>query len=149
MSLSLTQQYEPTNRLDFKLVKNRDEISTWCTAFEQSFGYKINETTLLHSVDKIAYYTVFLEGQPAGTVILYNTGTVAGIHSLGVVPKMRGKGIAQEIMQFVLKEALSTGAKIATLQASEMARNMYIRLGFTEDFYMKNYKHKTQNNGTT
>jgi len=78
--------------------------------------------------------------QPVGTVILYFTGKVVGIHSLGVLPKMRGNGIARKTMELLINLASKQGMKQACLQASDSANPMYKKLGFREQFKMLNYQ---------
>jgi predicted acetyltransferase len=77
-----------------------------------------------------------------GTVICHQTQNTIGIHSLGILPNMRGKGYATEIMYNVLNKGLEQGCNLATLQASKMAKSMYEKMGFTTEFIMRNYKLK-------
>ena len=77
---------------------------------------------------------------------MYTTGKTLGVHALGIDPDQRKQGYATEIMHHVLNKGIDQGASTATLQASEMAKNMYLKMGFTHDFLMENYQLKTQNN---
>lgn len=140
MSLHLTRLFKTSMNLTFKNVKNEKDSKIWCEAFELAFGYKISEETVNKSYSKINYTIVLHENEVVGTVILYLTNHIAGIHSLGIIPEMRGKGYAQEIMYSVLNNSLNSGALFATLQASEMARNMYQKMGFSTQFIMRNFQ---------
>lgn len=95
-------------------------------------------------MDKIKYYLIYDKKTVVGTTILHHTNNIAGIHSLGILQDMRGKGYAKEIMHFILNEAIKKGATLATLQASSIAKKMYEKIGFKTDFTMNNYKLKTQ-----
>lgn len=61
------------------------------------------------------------------------------MHSLGIIPQKRKQGFATEIMRHTLNKAIDQNLSLATLQASEMAKEMYLKLGFSLDFLMKNY----------
>jgi GNAT superfamily N-acetyltransferase len=81
------------------------------------------------------------ELKPAGTVVLVwqrvppGVRNLAGIqaYALGmyVVPTMRRRGIARELMLRSIDCAADHGASLVTLHASEFGRPLYERLGFT------------------
>ncbi|MBC9796688.1 GNAT family N-acetyltransferase [Sinomicrobium weinanense] len=139
MSLPLTTHFPQADRLDIRPVSNRDEASAWATLYPKAFGYRIGENILLHTGKEVSYFLVCFQDQPIGTAIIHYTGRVAGIHGVGVIPEMRRKGFAEEIMRFTLNKAIDAGAQYATLQASAMGKGLYDKLGFTEQFVMKNY----------
>ena len=126
----------------FCRVENPEQARQWATTFGQAFGYDFGANTVLETMLGVPYYLVYHGESLVGTVILYVTGQVAGIHALGIPPEKRKQGYATEIMYFTLNMALESGSDIATLQASEMAKNMYLKIGFTTDFLMQNYKLK-------
>ncbi len=140
MSLELDRPFDAPSRLLLREVRDEEGIRLWSRTFQEAFGYKIDKTTLERSLDTIVYLNIFYQDEMAGTLILHKTEGVMGIHSLGVIPRMRGKGIAREAMHFALNHAIAAKAKAATLQASEMAKTMYEKLGFTTQFIMRNYQ---------
>ena len=85
------------------------------------------------------YYLIMNEETLVGTIVLLGTNATIGIHSLGIIPSQRKKGYGKEIMHTVLNRAIDETYDMATLQASEMARNMYANMGFSLDFIMENY----------
>ena len=60
----------------------------------------------------------------------------------GIIPSQRKKGYGKEVMYNVLNLLIDNNYDLATLQASEMAKNMYSKMGFSLDFIMENYKLK-------
>ncbi|WP_130736668.1 GNAT family N-acetyltransferase [Flavobacterium sp. J27] len=142
MSLLLDKKWDITSRVMFQKIEDDNSIAIWTTNFEKAFGYPILPEILQKMKDKLSFFNIVFEGQPVGTVALYITQTIAGIHCLGVVPEMRGKGFAREIMQFVLEIAQNKGATIAVLQASEMAKELYFSMGFQLDFMLHNFVRK-------
>ena len=142
MSLELKNNFKPSKELQLKKAETVNEISLWCKAFKQAFNYSISEPTLEKTKNTIPYFLVYDNKDLVGTIILYITGNTAGVHSLGIIPEMRKKGYATEIMYRVLNRSIKENAKTATLQASEMAKNMYLGMGFSTDFIMHNYQLK-------
>jgi GNAT superfamily N-acetyltransferase len=131
--------YKDQGVISLRKVGGQEEISSWCRAFKASFGYAIDESTLERTHPFIPYYSLLFNGHVGGTLMLYVTGDILGVHSLGVIPQLRGKGIARHAMHSTLNLAAELGAKAVTLQASEMALPLYEQLGFLKQFAMKNY----------
>ena len=125
---------------DIRQVKTPEDIYWWCLVFYSAFGYRIAESVVAASLDKVNYYLLEDEGVPVGTLALYQTGGVTGVHSMGVSPKARGRGLATQAMYHSLECARSSGSSLVTLQASEMGRGLYEKLGFSQDFILNNYK---------
>ncbi len=65
--------------------------------------------------------------------------TIIGIHSMGIIPEMRGKGFAEQMMRTILNQAVEQGFERATLQASSMGKGLYLKLDFEQQFAMSNY----------
>lgn len=120
----------------------RDERTAllWESLFQKAFKYKIDHKLLLSSYDEVDYLIAYDNATPIGTALMYYSGNeVVGIHSMGIIPEMRRKGYAEKMMHSMLFEAAKKGYSYATLQASEMGKNLYLKLGFEEQFLMKNY----------
>lgn len=139
MSLKLHQPFQQTIRLDHQRVTDPTAAKLWSDLFKQAFGYYISEEILMRTLKNIEYYIAYYETQPVGTAILYNTGNISGIHAVGVIPEMRRKGFADDMMAFILNRAIASHAAYATLQASAMGKGLYLKLGFKEEFIIRNY----------
>jgi hypothetical protein len=139
MSLKLQEPFALKGLLDFREVVTEPKAILWTALFEQAFQYHIHPKILMSTWHDIHYYIAYHGHQPAGTAILYNTQNIAGIHAVGVIPAMRRKGFADEIMKFILNSSIESNATHATLQASKMGKGLYLKLGFTDDFVIKNY----------
>lgn len=146
MSLPLKAEFKTEKKVEFVRVTHDLEAETWSNTFYRAFHYSISPETLLKTASKIPYFLVYHEKQLVGTVIMYTTGKTLGVHALGIDPDQRKQGYATEIMHHVLNTGINQGASAATLQASEMAKNMYLKMGFSHDFLMENYLLTTQNN---
>lgn len=139
MSLKLHQPFQQTIHLDHQRVTDPTAAKLWSDLFKQAFGYYISEEILMRTLKNIEYYIAYYEARPVGTAILYNTGNISGIHAVGVIPEMRRKGFADDMMAFILNRAIASHAAYATLQASAMGKGLYLKLGFKEEFIIRNY----------
>lgn len=144
MCLKLTEKVKVSKQLKFQLVTDADYSKKWSQSFQKAFGYHVSEETIDKTYHHINYYLIYDQEQIVGTVISHQSQSTIGIHSLGIIPNMRGNGYATQIMHHLLNKGLAKGCNLATLQASKMAKSMYEKMGFTTEFIMRNYKLKTQ-----
>lgn len=146
MHLKLDGTYHTEGKLTVQRVSTPEHAIAWSKVFYNCFGYRIDNLTVELTMDAARYFLGFSYGKPVGTAVLYldSQGT-AGIHSMGVLPEQRRRGFAEELLLHLLHEARTEGAIYATLQASDLGKGIYQKLGFIEDFQMKNY---TQNLNT-
>ena len=141
MSLKLTKKHEVDRPITLRRVTDKSNAVLWSDLFRKAFNYKISHELVLLSLNDVEYFIAYHKGQPVGTCILYSrSNKIIGIHSLGITPEMRRKGFAEEIMKHILSNSIEHGFKYTTLQASEMAKRMYEKLGFSTQFMMYNYQ---------
>ncbi|ASZ14089.1 GNAT family N-acetyltransferase [Chitinophaga sp. MD30] len=131
MTMPLTKAYATTFQLDFEQVTDAAAARLWADIYPKGFGYVIGQQIPTAAMEQIQFYLARYDGEPVGTGMLYNTGDIAGIHGIGVIPEMRRRGFAEEIMQFVINRALEDGARYAALQASQMGKGLYLRWALT------------------
>lgn len=141
MSLKLGDTYQPTvNNVHLQPVTQLQEATLWSDLFEQAFGYHIPPKFINNAPAGAQFFVVYSQtSEPIGTAMLYRTQNIAGIHMIGVTPNMRRQGYADAIMHEILRLATTQQLTYATLQASAMGKGLYLKLGFEEDFVMKNY----------
>ncbi len=143
MSLDLVKGYaggDVSEGLSLEEVDNAEKAELWADSFEGAFGYRIDGRLVSLGVEGLRCLNVYFEGVVAGTVMLYVSGEVLGIHAMGVLPSVRGKGVGGELMKAVLNESVAAGLHYAVLQASDMGKGLYLKLGFEEQFLMRNYR---------
>lgn len=144
MALKLDQKFALQNTLSFKKIDNEYDAKIWSDLYPNAFGYVISKEILIHNHNDVHFYLVFQDNQPIGTFMLFQTGNNIGIHGVGVIPEMRRKGYAEEIMKFALNLSIDLEADYALLQASVMGKDIYTRLGFEDLFIIKNYVLKAE-----
>ncbi|WP_411029712.1 GNAT family N-acetyltransferase [Spongiimicrobium sp. 3-5] len=140
MATDLTKGNFIPSEIDLNKVKDEGTALLWESLFEKAFNYKINHKLLLKSYGEIDYLIAYDKTSPVGTALMYCSGKeVVGIHSMGIIPEMRRKGYAERMMHSMLYEAVDKGYNYAVLQASAMGKGLYEKLGFEEQFLMRNY----------
>jgi ribosomal protein S18 acetylase RimI-like enzyme len=144
MALKLDQEFTLQNTLSFKKIDNEQDAKIWSDLYPNAFGYVISKEILIHNHNNVHFYLVYYENQPIGTFMLFQTKNNIGIHGVGVIPEMRRKGFAEEIMKFALNLSIDLKAEYTLLQASAMGKDIYTRLGFEDLFIIKNYILKTE-----
>lgn len=140
MALKLSKKFPLQNNLTFRRVLNEEDAKTWSDIYPLSFSYVISKETLVHNFENVKFYLVHFEEKPIGTLTLFQTEKTMGIHGVGVIPEMRKKGFAEEIMKFALNEAIDADCEYAQLQASALGKGIYTRLGFEDLFLITNYQ---------
>lgn len=94
-------------------------------AFQKSFDRR-REHGLQHFVLRV-------DGEPAGVAMLGLEGQVAGFYALGIKPKFRKRGLAQQLTLHRLSVALQHGAKTIFLQTEAGSYNerLFSKFGFS------------------
>ncbi|MFB9076057.1 GNAT family N-acetyltransferase [Flavobacterium procerum] len=140
MALKLGEKFPLQNNLSFKRVLSEEDAKTWSDIYPLSFSYVISKETLVHNYEDVKFYLVHFEGKPIGTLTLFQTEKTMGIHGVGVIPEMRKRGFAEEIMKFAINEAIDAECEYAQLQASALGKGIYTQLGFEDLFTITNYQ---------
>ena len=140
MSLKIGKPQGIQSDLDISLVSNNSEAMLWALIFEKSFGYKIHYETIIKTKDVINYYLAYSQNEAIGTAISYRTNNIMGVHAIGIPPAWRRRGFAEQIMKLLIHLAEEEQVDYMALQASDMGKNLYLKLGFEEQFVIKNYK---------
>jgi GNAT superfamily N-acetyltransferase len=69
-------------------------------------------------------------GREAGAVLI-EVGSDVNLSFVTTRPGSRRRGLASAVVGFALEQALADGFRTSSLQATEMARGVYSRLGYT------------------
>lgn len=128
-------------------VEDLKTLETWSVVSGKCFGTPENVLEDYKDMfqqaglnGKLEYYLGILEGKPVATCCTYVDGEIGGLYWVGTLPEARGKGIASSIVLYALEKAASMGCSTSILQASDMGRGVYLKIGFREycqiDIYM-------------
>jgi len=144
MFLKLNKKFTLQDNLTFKKVITEEDAKIWSEVYPNAFGYVIRKDILIQDYQNAHFYLVSADKKPIGTFMLYQTEKDMGIHGVGVIPEMRRKGFAEEIMKFTINLSIDLNAETAHLQASAMGKAIYNRLGFDDLFVIRNYVLKSE-----
>jgi GNAT superfamily N-acetyltransferase len=84
------------------------------------------------SAGRATLYLAIAQGRPAASSTLYVTGEVAGIYHVATVPDLRNRGIGRSVTAAAALRARELGCRTVILQATQLGRPVYERLGFVE-----------------
>jgi GNAT superfamily N-acetyltransferase len=79
-------------------------------------------------------FVIELDGRPVGTVATCEFGSVAWIAMVLVEASVRGQGLGKRLMRHALDHLDGRGLPTARLDATELGRPIYQRLGFRAEF---------------
>jgi hypothetical protein len=78
----------------------------------------------------ISIYVGYTEGRPVTTGLGAITGRTIGVYNISTVPEARQRGYGAAMTMRVVDDGVAAGCDVAILQASEMGKPIYERLGF-------------------
>lgn len=139
MSLRTNQPFKELEALKLKKVSTKKDAELWSKLFSKAFGYLINPIILIKTHKNINYFIAYHQNHAIGTGILYIANNISGIHSVGIIPEMRRRGFAEQIMKLLINQSIKINSDYITLQSSDMGKNLYLKLGFKEQFKIKSY----------
>ena len=84
---------------------------------------------------EVEMYVGYADGVPVASSLLYLSGRVAGVFNVATVPEARRRGFGEAMTWQAVRRGADMGAVIATLQATEMGRPVYERMGFRVDTF--------------
>ena len=87
--------------------------------------FQIGERT-----SKARFWLAWKDGVPISKIGLYKGSGSAGIYGVATRPEARGLGIASILMNVAMQAAKDMGYRLAVLDSSPLAENLYKRLGF-------------------
>jgi len=130
------------NELDIRFIKSKRDILTWVNIASKSFGYEIDENVILKIQDdkNISLLLGYKNDIAVATTLLYKNSSVMGVHMVGVPKEYRGQRFAQSMMNKVINFSKENGENIMTLQSSSLGLKIYQKLGFKQNFMLKNYQ---------
>jgi len=89
-------------------------------------------TACEHLLDRpqCAVYVGYANGEPVVSGLGWRTGRTIGVYSIATIASARRRGYGTAMTARVVADGVVAGCNVAALQASEMGRPIYERLGF-------------------
>lgn len=132
--------------LSIAAVTDIDVRRSWVATCSAAFGYDMDFEVIerVSQDPRCQISLATINGQAAGTVLTltteFNGKTIRGVHQLGVSPNFRRRGLAKQLMEYVIAAAQADNIDIISLQASTAAKGLYLQLGFNELFVISNFQ---------
>jgi len=80
--------------------------------------------------EEVAIYVGYTDGEPVTSGLGLRTGRTIGVYNIATLASARGRGYGAAMTRRVAADGTAAGCDVATLQASEMGRPIYERLGY-------------------
>lgn len=126
---------EPPAGLVVREVRDPADLVGFREGAFRGFGFPvraahifINERML--DVPRVRLYAGLVDGVVVATSILVATGDVAGIYWVATLEEQRGRGFGAALTWAAVAGGRELGCTIACLQASQLGRPVYARMGF-------------------
>lgn len=132
-----------------KLANNLKNISDWSSMKKELYHYYICSIPSNNHIAYLAYKESVFVG--TGGICFYHvlptyhnpTGRKAYITNMYTLPEFRNQGVASCILNYLIEESLDLGVKFISLEATESARKIYKKIGFTPLYTEMQLKNET------
>ena len=109
----------------------RDHILTAAAGFEMPVDWvEAIMTEALAVRREAAVYVGYADGHPVSTGLGIRTGRTIGIYNIATLETARRRGYGAAMTMRIVDDGVADGCDVAILQASDMGRPIYERLGF-------------------
>jgi N-acetylglutamate synthase len=121
--------------LEIRVVRNAAEHDVYLQTDAAGFEGSLEQTRKVFPSSLItrpyaAEFLGFVDGVPVATSVLVATGRTAGVYGVATIPAWRRHGFGEAMTWHAVREGIARGREMANLQASEMGRPIYERMGF-------------------
>ena len=121
--------------LDIRRVTDAAGIDVHCQVVTAGFGSDPAVALGTACVDLLdrpgcVVYVGYAGGDPVVSGLGWRSGRTIGVYSIATVESARRRGYGAAMTARVTADGVATGCDVAALQASEMGRPIYERLGF-------------------
>jgi len=84
--------------------------------------------------ENVAAFIAYLDGEPVSIAMTIVSDAVAGIYWVGSRTQARGRGIGRAVTTAATAAGFDLGADVASLQASQMGKPIYLVMGYEVAF---------------
>jgi hypothetical protein len=125
----------PPDGIEIRRVVDEEGVADHVRAAAAGFGrpepwLRLIVTPSLLEVPGLALYTGYEAGEPVSAGLGLVTGRTVGIYNIATVESARRRGYGAAMTTRIVDDGAASGCDTAILQASEMGKPVYERLGF-------------------
>lgn len=137
MALAPITSHANDASLEIRPVGDDASFSDFATTVTESFDIPSEETSALFPPSALTrprthFWVGYAEGQPVASSALIVIGDVAGINFIGTLGAFRGRGFGEQMTWAAVNGGAEAGCGVAVLQASEIGKPVYERMGFRD-----------------
>ena len=134
---------KPPAGLEIEQVRTAERLVAFRETAFRGFGYPVAAARLflnerLLALPNARLYAGLADGAVVATSILFTTGDVAGIYWVATLEEARGRGYGAALTWAAVAGGQRAGCRVASLQASQLGRPVYARMGFA---HVLDYEH--------
>jgi GNAT superfamily N-acetyltransferase len=136
MSLTdMTREYRTVDGLEIRTVRDAEALSHHLAVDAEAFGFPLEVGRLMFNerlltATEVELYVGYVDRMPVAISALIAAQRVAGVANIATLSSHRGRGIGEAMTAHVIKRGREFGCIMASLQASEMGKPVYERMGF-------------------
>jgi GNAT superfamily N-acetyltransferase len=125
----------PPAPLAIEEVRSPGQLAAFREAAFRGFGYPVAAAKIflnerLLGVPGVRLYAGRVAGEVVATSALIATGAVGGIYWVATLEEQRGRGYGEALTWAAVAGGREAGCRVASLQASQLGRPVYARMGF-------------------
>ena len=123
----------PLKNLSISPVINRSDLREWIAVIaDEHWFFGEDYLTAAMADSALTLYMGRWEGKAISVALLFVHAGVAGIYLVNVLSDYWRRGVGGAMTHRLLADARDLGCRIAVLQASDMGRGLYEKMGFCQ-----------------
>jgi len=136
------ESIDPSSGIELRKLESLEQADDfWRVAIEsyadigfppEIFSGYTNHAGLL--AENVAAFIAYLDGEPVSIAMTMVSDAVAGIYWVGSRKQARGRGIGRAVTTAATAAGFDLGADVASLQASQMGKPIYLAMGYEVAF---------------
>lgn len=126
-----------TGGLRIEVVDRPEKLDVYLQTMSEGSGMPVEiarrvfVADRVHGLDGATLYLGYVDGAPACTsALIMGPDDVAGVYNVATLDPFRRQGLGEAMTWRAISDGERAGATVATLQASEMGKPIYERMGF-------------------
>jgi hypothetical protein len=110
-----------------------DHVAAAAAGFDMPVAWlqAVMRSGMLERADTTVYVG-YTAGEPVSTGLGLVTGRTIGVYNVASVASVRGRGYGSAMTARIVADGMAAGCDVAILQASDMGRPIYERMGFRD-----------------
>jgi GNAT superfamily N-acetyltransferase len=145
-SVDLPDSWEVPRGLQVVEIAEDSLFKPWSTVLCRGFGWQANDdfcevfARLGYSKElPLRHFFGLYDGKPASACSVFEGDESRGVYLVAVDPEFRRLGLGLATTWYALNESRKLGDRLTVLQASDMGKGVYEKLGFTTHCIMGFY----------